>query len=39
MAGRRGNGENSIYQRTLDGRWLASVTLGYDIEGRTARKV
>ena len=39
MARRRGNGEGSIYQRASDGRWLASVTLGYDIEGRTVRKV
>ena len=40
MAGRRGNGEGSIYQRTTtDGRWCASVSLGYDENGKPVRKV
>ncbi|HWD96533.1 MAG TPA: tyrosine-type recombinase/integrase, partial [Acidimicrobiales bacterium] len=38
MAGSRGNGEGSIYQRTSDGRWLGVVTLGQDGTGRVARK-
>lgn len=39
MAGRRGNGEGSIYQRkTTDGRWCASVSLGYDENGKAIRK-
>jgi integrase len=39
MAGRRGNGEGSIYQRSSDRRWLGSISLGYDSQGRTVRKV
>lgn len=40
MAGRRGNGEGSIYQRTTtDGRWCASVSMGYDENGKMRRKV
>ena len=40
MAGRRGNGEGSIYQRTTtDGRWCGSVTLGYNERGKLVRKV
>jgi len=35
---RRGNNEGSIYQRA-DGKWVASVTLGYDNEGKRIRKV
>ena len=38
MAGSRGNGEVSIYQRTSDGRWLGVVTLGRDGTGRIVRK-
>ena len=38
MAGSRGNGERSIYQRTSDGRWLGVVTLGQDGTGRVVRK-
>jgi integrase len=39
MAGRRGNGEGSIYRRTTtDGRWCASVSLGYDENGKAVRK-
>jgi len=29
MAGRRSNGEGSVYQRKDTGRWFGSVTLGY----------
>lgn len=32
-------GEGSIYQRASDGRWCASVDLGYDGQGRRQRKV
>lgn len=40
MAGRRGNGEGSIYQRkTTDGRWCASVSMGYDEQGKAVRRV
>lgn len=35
---RRGNGEGSIFQRT-DGRWVASLTTGYNANGLQARKV
>lgn len=38
MAGFRGNGEGSIYQRSSDGRWLGVVTIGQDGTGRVARK-
>jgi hypothetical protein len=38
VAGSRGNGEVSIYQRTSDGRWLGVVTLGRDGTGRIVRK-
>jgi integrase len=38
VAGFRGNGEGSIYQRTSDGRWLGVVTIGQDGNGRTTRK-
>ncbi len=38
MAGSRGNGEGSIYQRSSDGRWLGVVTLGQDGTGRVVRK-
>ncbi len=40
MAGRRGNGEGSIYRRTTtDGRWCGSISLGYNEQGRLIRKV
>jgi integrase len=39
MAGHRGNGEGSIYQRSTDNRWIGAVTLGYDANGRQRRKV
>ncbi len=38
MAGRRGHGEGSIYQRESDGKWCAVVDLGY-INGTRKRKV
>src|ERR1700691_4039243 len=38
MAGFRGNGEGSIYQRTSDRRWFGVVTLGQDGTGRVVRK-
>ena len=38
MAGSRGNGEGSIYQRSSDGRWLGVLTLGYGPNGRLVRK-
>ena len=38
MAGFRGNGEGSIYQRSSDGRWLGVVTIGQDGTGRVVRK-
>lgn len=36
-SGRRGHGEGSIYQRTSDGRWIATVELGWR-NGKRARK-
>lgn len=38
MAGRRGNREGSIYQRSSDGRWMGEVFLGYGPDGRPRRK-
>ncbi len=38
MAGKRGNGEGTIYQRASDGRWLGVVVAGYTPEGRPIRK-
>ena len=35
---RRGNGEGSIYQRA-DGRWCATLTLGYNAVGKRNRRV
>jgi len=35
---RRGNGEGSIYQRA-DGRWAATITIGYDAKGKRRRRV
>ena len=35
---RRGNNEGSVYQRS-DGKWVASVTVGYDKNGKRVRKV
>jgi len=36
-AGKRGNGEGSVYQRAGDGRWVAMIDLGYG-EGRRRRR-
>ena len=33
----RGNGEGSIFKRS-DGRWVSSLTIGYNTEGRQIRK-
>src|SRR6266498_3090508 len=38
MAKRRGNGEGGIYQRERDGKWCASVDLGF-VNGKRRRKV
>jgi integrase len=38
MAGRRGNHEGSIYQRSADGLWCGVALLGYDTRGRMIRK-
>jgi hypothetical protein len=38
MAKRRGHGEGAIYQRESDGRWCASVDLGF-VNGKRRRKV
>lgn len=37
MAGRRGHGEGSIYQRESDGKWCCVVDLGY-VNGKRKRK-
>lgn len=36
---RRGRGEASIYQRDSDGKWVGSLSLGYDSAGKRRRKV
>jgi integrase len=36
---RRGRGEASIYQRESDGKWVGSLSLGYDTNGKRRRKV
>jgi hypothetical protein len=38
VAGRRGNNEGAIYQRSADGRWCGVALLGYDVRGRMVRK-
>ena len=38
MAGKRGNGEGTIYQRASDGRWLGVLQVGYGTTGRPIRK-
>lgn len=37
MGSRRGHGEGSIYRRESDGRWVATVDLGY-VDGKRRRK-
>src|ERR671938_1545781 len=38
MAKRRGHGEGAIYQRESDGKWCASVDLGF-VNGKRRRKI
>ncbi len=38
VAGKRGNGEGSIYQRSSDGRWFGVVLMGSDSRGRLIRR-
>ncbi len=38
MSKRRGNGEGAIYQRESDGKWVATVDLGW-VNGKRKRKV
>jgi hypothetical protein len=38
MAGRRGNHEGSIYQRSSDQRWMGVAHLGYNPSGTPIRK-
>ncbi len=38
MAHKRGNGEGSIYQRAIDGRWFGSIVVGFDAKGRQKRR-
>jgi integrase len=38
MASRRGHGEGAIYQRESDGKWCASVDLGF-LNGKRRRKI
>jgi len=38
VAGRRMNGEGSVYQRRSDRRWVGAVSLGYDEHGKLRRK-
>lgn len=39
MAKRRAHGEGSLYQRKSDGRWVGTLTVGYDDEGKQRRLV
>src|SRR5262245_19885141 len=36
---RRGHGEGGVYQRTSDGRWVGSLTVGRTPAGRQKRRV
>ncbi len=38
MAGKRGNGEGTVYQRASDGRWLGVLVVGWTPTGRPVRK-
>jgi integrase len=38
MAHKRGNGEGSVYQREVDGRWFGSIVIGFDSKGHQRRK-
>ena len=39
LSARRSNNEGSIFQRKSDGKWVGSLTIGYDDKGRQKRKV
>jgi integrase len=39
MRKRRGRGENGIYRRESDGRWVGSLSLGHDGGGKRVRRV
>ena len=36
---RRANGEGSIVQRKSDGKWVGSITIGYDEKGKQKKKI
>ena len=36
---KRTNGEGSIFQRRSDGKWVGSITIGYDEKGRQKKKI
>lgn len=36
---KRTNGEGSIFQRKSDGKWVGSITIGYDEKGRQKKKI
>lgn len=36
---KRTNGEGSIFQRRSDGKWVSSITIGYDEKGRQKKKI
>lgn len=38
MPQKRGNGEGSVYQRAVDGRWMGSVAIGFNSLGRPIRR-
>jgi len=38
VAQKRGNGEGSVYQRAVDGRWIGSVAIGVNGSGRPIRR-
>lgn len=39
LSARRSNNEGSIFQRKSDGKWIGSLTIGYDDKGMQKRKV
>ncbi|MHB8518879.1 MAG: tyrosine-type recombinase/integrase [Acidimicrobiales bacterium] len=38
MPQKRGNGEGSVYQRAVDGRWIGSVAIGFNGSGHPIRR-
>ena len=36
---KRTNGEGNIFQRKSDGKWVGSITIGYDEKGRQKKKI